>query len=258
MEKNNCHYGKGLASKTWISSFLSNLLSVIIGITITFGISFLIEQHKEKSQMREMIGLVQKELETNREWFEAQDSIITQQIVIFKIFIDNEENHWKNISSDSLVLLLGEARKINYSYNSTNSWNLFRSSEIFQKFPNKDMLDLLSKCYFLTETIQHEILEEHYYKQLEKSTDGLYFFYRDNPHTFMESLMKNEQAKYFFRWNIENNDYHNNILVMNALIDLTLDYIKDSGSNFKAFDKEYDIGSYLKNENVGDSPESDS
>jgi phosphate/sulfate permease len=250
MKKNNFWLWKRF-SGTWISSFFSNLLSVIIGITITFGISFLVEQHKDKSQMREMINLVQKELKANKEWFEAQDTLIAHQISTFKILLDNEENHWKNIPSDSLVLLIEELHTISFSYSSTNSWDLFRSSEIFQKFPNKDLLNVLSQCYFYTETIRHEIIEERYYEEIEKSIADIYESDRNNPSVFMESLMKSKKAKFCLRESIIAKDkYHDIFIVACAAIDMTLDVIKDSGHNFRELDKDYEFevefGKYLE------------
>jgi hypothetical protein len=245
MKKMNGRLWKGF-SRYWFSSFFSNLLSVIIGITITFGISFLIEQHKEKSQMREMINLVQKELKANKEWFETQDSIIAHQIATFEIVLDNEENHWKNIPSDSLVLLIEEVHTINFSYNSTNSWDLFRSSEIFQKFPNKDLLNVLSQCYFYTETIRHEIIEERYYKEIEKSIGDIYESDRNNPSIFMESLVKSKKAKFCLREGIIAKDkYHDIFVVACAVIDMTLDEIKNSGPNFRELDKDFEFDEHL-------------
>jgi hypothetical protein len=247
MNKNNLWFWKGF-SKTWFSGFFSNLLSVIIGITITFGISYLIEQHKEISQMREMIGLVQEELETNKQWFQAQDSIIVHQIAIMKILLDNEENHWKNIPSDSLILLLDQASAINYSYNSTNSWDLFRGSELFQKFPNKGLLTLLSECYFIAGTVQHELVEENYYKESKKAADDIYESYIDNPHIFMESFMKSKNAKRYLRTTVESKDnFHDNFILACALIDLTLDELKDAGPNFRELDKDYELDEYIEN-----------
>jgi hypothetical protein len=247
MKKMNGQFWKGF-SKPWFSGFFSNLLSVIIGITITFGISFLIEQHKEKAQIREMIGLVQEELKANKKWFESRDLDIAHQIATFKILLDNEDTHWKNIPSDSLVLLIGETRSMNFSYRSTNSWDLFRSSELFQKFPGKGVLSLLSACYFMIGTFQHDILEKHYYIELEKSVDSIYEFYEDNPYTYMESLVKNKGAIYFFRRSVANKDYyHDNLMGMCALIDMTLDVIKDSGSNYRDDSgKAYELDDYLK------------
>jgi hypothetical protein len=241
MKKMNGRLWKGF-SGSWFSSFFSNLLSVIIGITITFGISFLIEQRKEKAQMREMVDLVQKELITNKEWFERQDSLIAHHISIYKILLDNEESHWKNIPFDSLCLLIDDARTINFSYNSTNSWDLFRSSEIFQKFPNKDLLNLLSQGYFLTETIQREIVES-YYKDIRESTEDIYGSYRDNPYTYMGSFMKTKKAKRFLQEDIAAKDmFHNNFITICAWIDMTLDVIKNSGHNFrKPLDKDYEF-----------------
>jgi hypothetical protein len=247
MKKNNGRFWNGF-SKPWFSGFFSNLLSVIIGITITFGISFLIEQHKEKAQLREMIGLVQEELETNKAWFKEQDSIIVHQIAIVKILLDNEENHWKNISSDSLVRLLDQASAISYSYNSTNSWDLFRSSELFQKFPNKSLLTLLSECYFIAGTIQHELVEERYYKESVKAADDIYESYMDNPYIFMESFMKSQKAKRYLRTLVESKDnFHDNFILASALIDLTLDELKDAGPNFRELDKDYELDEYIEN-----------
>ncbi|MDR2835175.1 MAG: hypothetical protein LBV69_03100 [Bacteroidales bacterium] len=241
MKKINWRLLKGFSGH-WFSSFFSNLLSVIIGITITFGISFLIEQHKDKSQMREMINLVQKELKANKEWFETQDSIIAHQIATFEILLDNEENHWKNTPSDSLVLLIEEIHTISFSYSSTNSWDLFRSSEIFQKFPNKDLLNTLSQCYFYVETIRHEIIEERYYKEIEKSIADIYESDRNNPSIFMEALVKSKKAKFCLRESIIAKDkYHDTFIVACAVIDMTLDVIKDSGPNFRELNKDYEF-----------------
>ena len=58
------------------SGFLSNLLGVILGIVLTWGVSSLWQQREEKQRTKEILILVRNELETNKEWFKSQEKIM--------------------------------------------------------------------------------------------------------------------------------------------------------------------------------------
>ena len=51
--------------KASLSGFLSNMLSVILGIFITFGIQGMIDRSREKNNTRSSLELVRSELSTN-------------------------------------------------------------------------------------------------------------------------------------------------------------------------------------------------
>ncbi|MDR1758284.1 MAG: hypothetical protein LBR51_04925, partial [Bacteroidales bacterium] len=59
-------------SKGWISAFSANILGVIIGIALTFGVSELVQQCSDQKQVKEMLVLVEDEIFSNRVWLEAR------------------------------------------------------------------------------------------------------------------------------------------------------------------------------------------
>jgi hypothetical protein len=68
----------------------------------------------------------------------------------------------------------------------------------------------------------------------------------------MEALMKNKKAKVFFRWSVANKDaeIHQTFIEISAFIAMTLDKIKDAGSNYRDTGKDYELDKYIENYKV--------
>jgi hypothetical protein len=63
----------------------------------------------------------------------------------------------------------------------------------------------------------------------------------------MESFMKSKKAKLFLQTCVEHKDnYHDNFILVCALIDLTLDEINDAGPNYEDSEKERTLDEYVK------------
>jgi hypothetical protein len=103
MKKIKLQIGKGI-SKKWISSFLSNVLGVIVGIALTFGISYLIQRHNEKEDTKEMMMLVKKELNENKQWLKNRKQDYANDVKAYqKLLIAKNTGNLRNIPVDSLT-----------------------------------------------------------------------------------------------------------------------------------------------------------
>ena len=94
---------------------MANLLGVIIGIVITFGVSSLIQRSNEQKDVREIMILLKKELKENREWLDKQRGNFLDDLSAYKEILD-ANGDWGKISDD----VVAATRAIRIKFKSTN------------------------------------------------------------------------------------------------------------------------------------------
>jgi len=87
-----------MKNKKW-TGFFTNLLGVILGITLTFGVNALWQKHEEKKKIKEILILVRNELETNKEWLKSQEKYLKKDIDAFKKVL-KADNQWTTIPEE--------------------------------------------------------------------------------------------------------------------------------------------------------------
>ena len=77
--------------KESVTSFLSNILSVILGIFITFTIQGMIDRSKEKKETRSSLELVRSELVTNMDDISIMADYLNQEKASAEYILSNKD-----------------------------------------------------------------------------------------------------------------------------------------------------------------------
>ena len=181
---------KNKENKLW-SGFLTNLLGVILGILLTFGGNALWQQREENKKINEMLILVRKELEINRDWFESQEKTIRKDCRVFKKII-KEKDHLADIPIDSLIVYRDLMGSYSDSQLTTTAWQIFQNSEIIQKMTHKELVIRLTECYWLINKLQEVIIKK-YWDKKDKA-----FVYEFDSYLFFSEVLKNKESVYFY------------------------------------------------------------
>ena len=210
--------------KIW-SSFFANLLGVILGIMLTFGVNALWQKYEDKKKTKEMLILVRNELETNKEMFKKQEELIKQDRDAFKKILEANKQ-WSTIPKDSLDIYVLRVRLFMSLPLTTSAWQIFQNSEIIQKIPDKELIIALTECYFSVSTA-HNVLMDFYWHR-KKKIEPLEM----DTYDFLNALMNNKESVFFLQSMCEGNTF----LYLFPGIDATIDYnisLLDKYGNFR-------------------------
>jgi hypothetical protein len=131
-------------TRQWMSGFLSNVLGVIVGIALTFGISYLIQRHNEKKTIHILMDLLKKEITDNRDELVKMDEDFRQTKEAYGIFLSSR---WKTIPEDSIGLYLNRTQNITSYKLRYTAWNVFQNSDVIGGFDDKELIVELSEWY---------------------------------------------------------------------------------------------------------------
>ena len=173
--------------------FFANLLGVILGILLTFGVNALWQKHEEKKKTKEVLILVRSELETNKKWFKDQEMMLKQRCRAYEKLLEADKK-WDTIPRDSLIDYRDELIQVGIYQLTTSAWQLFQNSEIIQKITNKGLVAALSECYFLTNTVYNTIMTNYWDKMVEAV--GI-LMYENELYATLDALVNNRESFYF-------------------------------------------------------------
>ncbi len=187
-EKRPC---KPRFSKRWLSGFTSNILGVVIGIALTFGISSLVQQRQERKQLREMIALLKREINDNKDWLEDRAKMWDRDFNAYWAVL--WERDWGRLPKDSLDAYVAQIRTINTPYTSSYAWNVFQNSGMMQQLHNVETAALLSECYFWIESMRGTWME---YTQKKTVLPEVYEVrFHDRPLDYFRALLENPESR---------------------------------------------------------------
>jgi hypothetical protein len=234
MKKIKLQIGKGI-SKKWISSFLSNVLGVIVGIALTFGISYLIQRHNEKKDTKELMTLIKKELNENKQWLKNRKQDYVADINAYRNILLVKTGNVRNIPADSLIMWLNQTGMQPQSFISTNAWDILKGTETIAKFHNKDLIIELAECYFWINQAREIMVM--YYKEKENTiitfmTANTILDYTVFPYDYIDALLANKEIETFFTGLIRFSYYsiEENFHLFENVIDYTL-YLIEKDEN---------------------------
>lgn len=178
-------------TKEWLTSFTANILGVIIGIVLTFGITFYVQHRQEKKQMREMVTLLKREIQDNKNWLKGRARMWNEDFESYWVVLRRQD--WERIPKDSLDIYLTRVCRINISSSTPFVWNVFQSSGMLQNLHNVEAVAILSECYFWTEEMK---TWWGIYNQKKQMLSDVYLVeYRDQPLTYFEALLRDERSQ---------------------------------------------------------------
>ncbi|MDR2653357.1 MAG: hypothetical protein LBC68_13810 [Prevotellaceae bacterium] len=218
--------------RKWFSGFFSNLLSVIIGIILTFGISSIIQSNNEKDDITKMMVLIRNEMSENKKWFNTIEENYKKDFHAYKKILATR-GHWENTPKDSLIIWIKQLITANDSDVKTSSWEVFKNSNSFTKHKNKKLTVALNLCYLVIDKMNNIVNK--YYEEKNNSHKNVFELYEQNPVAYLTTLFENAESKYFLERMVLSKEYDflEEISGCNFFIEYTL-YLIDS-------DKYYDI-----------------
>jgi hypothetical protein len=130
-------------NKGWFAVFLSNVLGVIVGIVLTFGVSYFVQWNSEKKEIRTMMTLIRQEIADNRTTFVGMNEDFRQTKELCELLLSS---HWKTLPEDSVShLLTGQVIKA-YTVRHT-AWDIFQNSDVIRNFDDKELIMAISELY---------------------------------------------------------------------------------------------------------------
>ena len=227
-------------NKTW-SNFLMSLLGVVLGILLTFGVNSLYQNREEKKKIKEMLILVRNELQTNKNYFKYQESIIRKDSEVYRKILE-AKNDWKSIPEDTLKAYFNQTMYLEFSQLTTSAWQIFQNSEIIQKLKDKELVIRLTDCYFWIKKIQ-DVIETQYWNEKTLSVAAEVDMYK-----YFDALMSRKETVFFYT-NVSAEDFVNWNLFpfIDAIIDYTIMLLDNHGDyRYDMGDKDKEVEAFIK------------
>ena len=151
-----------VSMKQSVAGFLSNMLSVILGIVITFTVQGMVDRSNERHEVRKALELVRSELVSNREEITSLKEYLDQEQVSARYLMENAElvkkmdrldslsaatvsYHLGIISADVSVVLLNDALE------------LLKMSSLFQRIGDNALSMKIIRAYDCCSQMSAEI-----------------------------------------------------------------------------------------------------
>ena len=218
--------------------FFTNLLGVILGITLTFGVNDLWQKREDKKKTREILILVRDELETNKQWFKTQVKMLKRQSSAYAKLLEADKK-WDTIPRDSLIHYRNQILQTSFSQLSSSAWQLFQNSEMIQKISNKELVLTLSECYFFINFTYDFIMSNFWNKRTEAIA---MLMYENELYPMLDALVSNREAFYFLNALNQDDSFWNTLTDIEAFIDfaiLLLDKYGDFKIDMSGISKEF-------------------
>jgi len=215
-------------TQSTVVNFVSNVLGVIVGIVLTFGVSYLIQRHNEKKQTREIMVLLRKELADNKNYMDNANRNFERTFNACGILLSPE---WKTMPKDTLIQQIYYIRRMNLLPMRSSAWNVFQNSDAIKTFDNKELIVILSDYYRSMDVVQN--LWDTFNERKGKASN-IYVPFANDPHAYVDALLKDESSRRFLEsvYIYEYYDCPKMFARMMSAIDYTL-YLIDRSGNYQ-------------------------
>jgi len=234
-----------MKNKKW-SGFFTNLLGVILGISLTFGANALWQRHEEKKKTREMLILVRNELETNKIWFKKQENILKKDVDAYQIILKADKK-WATIPEDSLIVCVNRLGQITFTQLTSSAWQIFQNSEMIQKISDKELVIRLTDCYYLINLVYDFIMNNYWDKKLK--VIPFETFTTEELYDLLDELMSNKELVSFLYMSVSYlSSFHEGFfLTVDAVIDYTLSLLDKYGDfRYDMDEKDKELKSFVE------------
>lgn len=151
------------------AEFYRNLISVVIGILVTFGGSALIQRCSERREVAHILSIVRDELQMNLARIEEQKERLLYEYAAaaaLKPYIDAPES----IPADTIDKYFNTLINTFYLQIATNSFEVLKNSSQIHYIPNKELIRDLFEIYEFMESGAAQVRSE--YSDKDKSSDS--------------------------------------------------------------------------------------
>ena len=231
-----------IEKKLWIGFFM-NLLGVVLGILLTFGVNSLYQKHEEKKKTKEILILVRNELQANKTWFTNQENSMRRDVSAYKKILKAEaENSWKSIPEDTLKAYFFQTQSLEFAQLTTSAWQIFQNADIIQKMTDKELIIRLTDCYYWIGKIQDLIQTQYWNNKMSAIVPEV------DTHKYFDALMNKKEAVFFYtKMSSEDFDIWNIFPFIDAIIDYTIVLLDNHGDyKYDMTEKDAEINSYIE------------
>ncbi len=138
--------------KESVSSFLSNVLSVILGIAITFAVQGMIDRSRVRKDVRSALKLIRTELQSNQAVIDSLADYLDSERAAAKYFLSLDDG-WTGASSDSVGIYGGILLSDASIALSDDALQLLKMSSLFQSIGNDGLSMKIIHAYDTCELI---------------------------------------------------------------------------------------------------------
>ena len=138
--------------KESVSSFLSNVLSVILGIAITFAVQGMIDRSRVRKDVRSALKLIRTELQSNQADIAMMADYLDSERAAAKYFLSLDDG-WTGASSDSVGIYGGILLSDASIALSDDALQLLKMSSLFQFIGNDGLSMKIIHAYDTCELI---------------------------------------------------------------------------------------------------------
>lgn len=180
-------------TREWFSGFSANILGVVIGIALTFGITFLVQHRQERKQTREMVALLRREIADNKDWLADRAKVWQRDFNAYWVVL--WEQDWNTLPKDSLDAAVKQIRTETSPSSTSYMWDMFVSSGMLQKLHDVELAAALSECYHWTEETRRWWAE---YRTKKEVCSALYRVeYVEQPLDYFRALKEDKDSRAF-------------------------------------------------------------
>lgn len=188
--------------KESVASFLSNVLSVILGIVITFTVQGMIDRAHERHEVRAALNLVRTELATNATDVAEMTDYLRQERVSANYFLKNLKT-LEQCPNDSVRFHSGIIFADATITLSDDALELLKMSSLFQKIGDNDLAMKIIRAYDTCDNIAANLnrhvtqRNERFEESVNEKTAGQF---ATSGSIDLERYLKTPYGQYAIRW----------------------------------------------------------
>lgn len=185
-----------------VASFLSNVLSVILGIVITFTVQGMIDRARERHEVRAALNLVRTELATNATDVAEMTDYLRQERVSANYFLKNLKT-LEQCPNDSVRFHSGIIFADATITLSDDALELLKMSSLFQKIGDNDLAMKIIRAYDTCDNIAANLnrhvsqRNERFEESVNEKTAGQF---ATSGSIDLERYLKTPYGQYAIRW----------------------------------------------------------
>jgi hypothetical protein len=178
-------------NRLW-AGFFTNMLGIILGIMLTFGVNALWQKHEDNKKINEIMSLLRHELEINKEWFKTQEKLIRADCYVYKKILE-ANGDWKSIHPDTLKQYQAQTSILWRAPFTSSAWQMFQNSDVIQKMNSQKLVIGILNAYTVMDLLKELIMTE-YWDEKKKVISM-----EEDPYKYFDDVINNKTSTFFYR-----------------------------------------------------------